>query len=48
MTESEGVTKLFSLKLGKILREDDVNSFKSDKKCVSKDNTKEDNNLTED
>ena len=43
----EGVTKLFNLTLGQILRENDVNSYKADKKVVSKDITKEDNNLTE-
>ena len=35
--EAEGVTRMFNLTLGQILRENDVNSSKSDKKCVSKD-----------
>ena len=47
LDEFEGGTKLFNLKLGQILRENDVNSYKSDKKGVSKDITKEDNTLTE-
>ena len=34
--ESEGVTKLFNLTLGQILRYNDVNSSKADKKGVSK------------
>ena len=45
--EAEGGTKLFNLTLGQILRENDVNSSKADKKGVSKDITKEDNTLTE-
>ena len=45
--ESEGVTRMFNLTLGQILRENDVNSSKADKKGVSKDITKEDNTLTE-
>ena len=46
LDESEGGTKLFNLTLGHILRENDVNSSKADKKVVSKDITKEDNTLT--
>ena len=40
--EAEGVTKLFNLTLGKILRVNDFNSSKADKKDVSKDITKRD------
>ena len=40
LDESEGGTKLFNLTLGQILRENDVNSSKADKKCVSRDITK--------
>ena len=47
LDESEGGTKLFNLTLGQILRENDVNSSKADKKGVSKYITKEDNILTE-
>ena len=45
--ESEGGTKLFNLTLGQVLRDNDVNGSKSDKKGVSKDITKEVNTLTE-
>ena len=45
--ESEGGTKLFNLTLGPILREDDVNIYKADKKGVSKDITKEYSTLME-
>ena len=38
--ESEEGTNLFNLTLGKILRENDVNIYKADKKVVSKDITK--------
>ena len=47
LDESEGGIKLFNLTWGNILRENYVNSSKSDKKGVSKDITKEDNTLTE-
>ena len=45
--EFEVGTKLFNLILGQILRYNDVNSYKADKKGVFKDITKEDNTLTE-
>ena len=45
--EDDGVTKLFNLALGQILRENDVNGSKDDKKGVSKDITKEDNTFTD-
>ena len=45
--EADGVTKLFNLALGQILRENDVNGSKDGKKGVSKDITKEDNTFTE-
>ena len=45
--EAEGGTKLFNLTLEHILRENDVNSSKADKKGVYKDITKEYNTLTE-
>ena len=45
--EAEGVTKLFNLTLGHILRENDINCSKANKKGVSKDITKEDNTLVE-
>ena len=44
--EAEEGTKLFNLTLGQILRNNDVNSYKADKKGVSKDITKEDYTLT--
>ena len=47
LDESEGGTKLFNLTLGHILRENDVNSSKANKKGVSKYITKEDNTLAE-
>ena len=47
LDESEVGKNLFSLTLGQILRENDVNSSKADKKGVSKDITKKDNTLTE-
>ena len=40
LDESEGRTKMFNLTLGQILRENDVNSSKADKKGMSKDITK--------
>ena len=45
--EAKGRGDMFNLTLGKILRENDVNSYKADDKVVSKDNTKEDYTLTE-
>ena len=45
LQESEGGTKLFNLTSGQILRENDVNSYKADKKDVSKNITKEDDTL---
>ena len=45
--KAEGGTNLLNLTLGQILRENDVNSSKDDKKGVSKDITKEDYTLTE-
>ena len=47
LDEAEGRTKLFNLTLGQILRENNVNSSKADKKGVSKDITKEDSIFTE-
>ena len=47
LDESQGGTKLFNLTLGQILRENDFNSPKADKKGASKDITKEDNTFTE-
>ena len=40
LDESWGRTKLFNLTLSQMLRENDVNSSKADKKGVSKDITK--------
>ena len=45
--EAEGGTNMFNLTLGKILRENDVNNYKADKKLMSKDITKAHYNLTE-
>ena len=45
--EAEERGKLFNLTLRHIFRENDVKSSKADKKGVSKDITKEDNNLME-
>ena len=45
--EAEGGTKLFNLTQGQILRENDVNGSKADKRGVSLYITKEDNTLTE-
>ena len=45
--EAEGRTNLFNLPLGQILRENDVNGSKDNKKGVFKDITKEYNTLAE-